>query len=581
MTNAASFSFPSFYACYLLKSARTPRSYKNYIGSTPDPVRRLRQHNGTLVGGARETALHRPWIMQLLVHGFPSRPAATSFEFAWQNPHKSRFFCDRAERRLFSKSGTKLVDNILVLQQLIRTHPFSTWPLQVKIFTEEAVQCWNELAYTSPLVTAYRDHFQCHNSDGNNRALGNEGTKEKGLQNPPFFGPLFPPGFTCSVELEGVDGENGVHGSGREGPVSITDALSASFASSADLLPPSSSVSHLSSVVLSSPVNQTPAANSSRSTNRKSKRNLVKSDFKIINSGPHSYVSSAIPLDNPFNLGKGLLPRGGTCTSCGKYTLWGDIIKGCFRRHTGRVVLDSPESDADEAVEEEAKGLKEQKELEGLSDVDLFEEASAGGGTSDSDSGSSFKRSRSPLGTNKLTREMEPLSLKENASVASRRAVKNKTKKVEAGSRAKGTAKGKGKKKADARASLSSASASTTSGRAAKIEKKRKTTKTTKRPFGPSTTSASSSEDPTASPSGTVTRSRGRPKKQKDGLTGGTKPELEGSNVGKEVQADQPSPTVVDAPKRRGRPRKITGVTSATISSSLTSTSTSTSCSRT
>ncbi|KAF8971026.1 hypothetical protein BDZ97DRAFT_1603635, partial [Flammula alnicola] len=64
--------FPSFYACYLLKSIQTPQS--------------TTQHNGELTQGARKTRLKRPWVMQMIVHGFPSRLAALQFEWAWQHP---------------------------------------------------------------------------------------------------------------------------------------------------------------------------------------------------------------------------------------------------------------------------------------------------------------------------------------------------------------------------------------------------------------------------------------------------------------------------------------------------------------
>lgn len=71
---------PAFYACYLLRSS--VRHASLYIGSTPDPARRLMQHNGIAKGGARRTAREnlRPWEMVLLVEGFTSRTGALQFE---------------------------------------------------------------------------------------------------------------------------------------------------------------------------------------------------------------------------------------------------------------------------------------------------------------------------------------------------------------------------------------------------------------------------------------------------------------------------------------------------------------------
>ena len=69
---------------------------------------------------------------------------------------------------------------------MIARHPFNTWPLHVKLFTEEAVKIW--------VAASAAKHA-----------------------------PAMPPGFICSIELEGVDGKSGLRGSGRKGPIAVKD----------------------------------------------------------------------------------------------------------------------------------------------------------------------------------------------------------------------------------------------------------------------------------------------------------------------------------------------------------------------
>jgi len=72
---------PALYTVYILRS--TVRRASLYIGSTPHPPRRLRQHNGLAPGGAARTSRPslRPWEMVGLVSGFPGSAAALKFEY--------------------------------------------------------------------------------------------------------------------------------------------------------------------------------------------------------------------------------------------------------------------------------------------------------------------------------------------------------------------------------------------------------------------------------------------------------------------------------------------------------------------
>ncbi|KAF8198002.1 hypothetical protein BJ912DRAFT_1039597 [Pholiota molesta] len=276
-------TFPSFYACYLLKSIQTPQATAVYIGSTPSPPRRIRQHNGEISQGARKTQRKRPWVMQMIVHGFPSRLAALQFEWAWQHPHKSRHLRD-GDKSLFGPKRTRVMaKNIAIVRAMIARHPFNTWPLHVKLFTEEALQYWNASARIPQVL------------------------------------PL-PPGFTCSIELEGVDGKSGHPGSGRQGPITADDE-------------------EFSSALLAK---NTALIASGRPL-----------DCSVCDKPLHSHIDDPLstalcPSTGCFatshlaclgqrflkeeTVTKNLIPRGGNCPSCGTYTLWGDIVRGCYRR---------------------------------------------------------------------------------------------------------------------------------------------------------------------------------------------------------------------------------------------------------
>jgi len=59
-------------------------SRKTYVGASVNVNRRLRQHNGELVGGAKATHWGRPWIRLCHVQGFPNERTALQFEWKWK-----------------------------------------------------------------------------------------------------------------------------------------------------------------------------------------------------------------------------------------------------------------------------------------------------------------------------------------------------------------------------------------------------------------------------------------------------------------------------------------------------------------
>ena len=69
-----------WYVYLLLNNSST----RTYVGATVDPDRRLRQHNGELVGGARATR-GDVWSRVCLVSGFPDERAALQFEWMWKH----------------------------------------------------------------------------------------------------------------------------------------------------------------------------------------------------------------------------------------------------------------------------------------------------------------------------------------------------------------------------------------------------------------------------------------------------------------------------------------------------------------
>lgn len=150
--------FPPHYSCYLLRSRATPDSQATYVGSTPRPHVRIRQHNGDLVAGAARTRQRRPWEMQMIVHGFPSKLTALQFEWHWQKPDQSRHLKvdEAAKTSIFRRNNTRNRPDmkVAVARTLLGRLPFRNLPLQVTLLTADARASWERVEGEAPKVQA-------------------------------------------------------------------------------------------------------------------------------------------------------------------------------------------------------------------------------------------------------------------------------------------------------------------------------------------------------------------------------------------------------------------------------------------
>ncbi|KAI7618404.1 hypothetical protein KC319_g19135, partial [Hortaea werneckii] len=126
---------PAFYACYLLRS--TVRHQSQYVGSTPHPVRRLRQHNGNAKGGA---------VFRV---------------------------------RLQRSSSTNL-------HLLLRSSSFERWPLKVTFYAEDVYKVWikwtsQQIAKLRPGISVELDESMRSTNELGAEETSQEASKPKGI----------------------------------------------------------------------------------------------------------------------------------------------------------------------------------------------------------------------------------------------------------------------------------------------------------------------------------------------------------------------------------------------------------------
>jgi len=78
------------YYCYIIHSINPTFPNSTYNGSTNNLTRRLRQHNGEIVGGAKATKGKGPWEYFVIWEGFQTYKEALSCEWRIKHPTNTR-----------------------------------------------------------------------------------------------------------------------------------------------------------------------------------------------------------------------------------------------------------------------------------------------------------------------------------------------------------------------------------------------------------------------------------------------------------------------------------------------------------
>ena len=142
------------YLCYILISTTAPRG-RTYVGITNDLTRRLRQHNGELVGGARATRTGRPWECLLTVEGFGTQQQSLQFEWMWKHMATPK---QQQQQQQYPRYGPKA--------RLSKLHSL----LQKERWTEKA-----PLAASIPLVVTVYPTLRFDSEDTRTMLLSNGG----------------------------------------------------------------------------------------------------------------------------------------------------------------------------------------------------------------------------------------------------------------------------------------------------------------------------------------------------------------------------------------------------------------------
>ena len=94
--------------CYMIIS-NNDNNISHYIGFTTNPLRRIRQHNQIIKGGAKATKKHNNWEFLFIIEGFKSINESLSCEWKLKHPNNKK--CYNLKKRLKAMSELFTIDN--------------------------------------------------------------------------------------------------------------------------------------------------------------------------------------------------------------------------------------------------------------------------------------------------------------------------------------------------------------------------------------------------------------------------------------------------------------------------------------
>ncbi|CAH7667206.1 hypothetical protein PPACK8108_LOCUS1602 [Phakopsora pachyrhizi] len=291
--------YPNFYACYLLSS----------------------YHNG----GPVRTKYHRPWEMELICFGFPSKPVVLqSRHLQIKRPVNSGLIhvsqIEPVEKinsqpeiekiAIFPKSlGNQLEVKLKILRKMMSIKPWSCYPLKIIFFEESAYQLWLKQANEKPKRSTSR-------------------TAESGECEAESFS------IDVSFRPEGVDGKsnkplNVNNGSG----IVLKDFLTYVCC----LLPTCFITLHL----------------------------FCLSKYYLEQDSSHSFNADKEGISYKCQQ---IVPDSGSCPACYNKACWGELIQNCYRRMAAN--LQDKVSNSSKSEDEHTKDTVMDKEKEDSATLD-------------------------------------------------------------------------------------------------------------------------------------------------------------------------------------------------------------------